>query len=127
MMLLTRIQSFSTILSLSNDFSGVLPYSGYNLRGAISHLEVMFAIIKFANHSILLRGQINLSAYTLQRPYQNKLPTLPTNPDFSWLQNFSASNAFVEIVNVSMRLYMLINYFILNVLWVSYTVITYSL
>ena len=33
-----------------------LPYSGYNLRGAISanhqisYLEVIFAIIKFANH-----------------------------------------------------------------------------
>ena len=36
----------------------VLPYSGYNLRGAISanhqifHLEVIFAIVKFTNHSM---------------------------------------------------------------------------
>ena len=35
-----------------------LPYSGYNLRGAISanhqisHLEVIFASIKFANHGV---------------------------------------------------------------------------
>ena len=34
-------------------------YSGYNLRGAISanhqifHLEVIFAIVKFANHSMV--------------------------------------------------------------------------
>ena len=45
-----------------------IPYSGYNLLGAISanhqisHLEVIFAIIKFANHSIVLRGKINLRA-----------------------------------------------------------------
>ena len=45
-----------------------IPYSGYNLRGAISashqisHLEVIFVIIKFANHSMLLRDQINLRA-----------------------------------------------------------------
>ena len=45
-----------------------VPYSGYNLRGAISanhqisHLEVIFAIINFANHSIVLRGRINLRA-----------------------------------------------------------------
>ena len=44
----------------------VILYSGYNLRGAISanhqisHLEVIFAIIKFANHSMVLRGKINL-------------------------------------------------------------------
>ena len=36
----------------------IVPYSGYNLRGAISanyqisYLEVIFAIIKFANHSV---------------------------------------------------------------------------
>ena len=36
-------------------------YSGYNLRGAISvnhqnsHLEVIFTIIKFVNHSMVLR------------------------------------------------------------------------
>ena len=35
-----------------------IPYSGYNLRGAISanhqisYLEVIFTIIKFANHSV---------------------------------------------------------------------------
>ena len=45
-----------------------IPYSGYNLRGEISanhqisHLEVIFAIIKFANQSMVLRGQINLHA-----------------------------------------------------------------
>ena len=45
-----------------------IPYSGYNLRGAISanhqifHLEVIFAVIKFANHSMVLCGQINLCA-----------------------------------------------------------------
>ena len=45
-----------------------VPYSGYNLRGAISanhqisHLEVIFAIIKFANHSMVLGGQVNLRA-----------------------------------------------------------------
>ena len=38
---------------------GVVPYSGYNLRGTISanhqisHLEVIFAIIKFANHGMV--------------------------------------------------------------------------
>ena len=38
----------------------IIPYSGYNLRGAISakhqipHLEVIFAVIKFANHSMVL-------------------------------------------------------------------------
>ena len=48
-----------------------IPYSGYNLRGAISanhqifHLEVIFAIIKFANHSMVFRGKINLRAYRL--------------------------------------------------------------
>ena len=47
-----------------------IPYSGYNLRGTIfanhqiSHLEVMFAIIKFANYSMVLLGQINLRANT---------------------------------------------------------------
>ena len=46
----------------------LIPYSGYNLRGAISanhqisHLEVIFAIIEFANHSMVLRGHINLRA-----------------------------------------------------------------
>ena len=39
---------------------------GYNLRGAISadhqlsHLEVIFAIIKFAKHDMVLNGKINL-------------------------------------------------------------------
>ena len=36
-----------------------IPYSGYNLRGAISanhqisHLEVIFAIVKFVNYSMV--------------------------------------------------------------------------
>ena len=40
----------------ANSAVGVIPYSGYNLRGAIfvnhqiSHLAVIFAIVKFANH-----------------------------------------------------------------------------
>ena len=46
----------------------IIPYSGYNLQGVISanhqisYLEVIFAIIKFANHSMVLRGQINSRA-----------------------------------------------------------------
>ena len=46
----------------------IIPYSRYNLRGAISanhqisHLKVIFTIIKFANHSMVLRGGINLCA-----------------------------------------------------------------
>ena len=41
----------------------VIPYSGYNLRDAISanhqisHLEVIFAIMKFANHGMVLRAR----------------------------------------------------------------------
>ena len=48
-----------------------VPYSGYNLRGAISanhqisHLEVTFAITKFANHGMVLRGRINLRGQRL--------------------------------------------------------------
>ena len=45
-----------------------IPYSGCSLRGAISanlqlsHLEVIFAIIKLANHGKVFRGKINLRA-----------------------------------------------------------------
>ena len=41
---------------IDNFIDALIPYSGYNLRGAIfanhqiSHLAVIFAIIKFANH-----------------------------------------------------------------------------
>ena len=44
----------------------ILSYSEYNLRGEISanhqisHVEVIFAIIKFANHGMVLRGKVNL-------------------------------------------------------------------
>ena len=42
-----------------------VPYSGYNLRGAISAnhqiylLEVIFAIVKFANHSMVCVARSN--------------------------------------------------------------------
>ena len=42
-----------------------LPYSGYNLRGAISAnhqislLEVIFAIVKFANYSMVCLARSN--------------------------------------------------------------------
>ena len=48
---------------LSKHENQLIPYSGYNLRGAISvnhqisHLEVIFAIIKFANYGMVLRGK----------------------------------------------------------------------
>ena len=58
-------------LRLENSENHWIPYSGYNLQGTISanhqisHLEVIFAIIKFANHSMVLRGCINLRAQHL--------------------------------------------------------------
>ena len=48
--------SFDLRCNMSKYICVDIPYSGYNLRGAIfanhqiSHLAVIFAIIKFANH-----------------------------------------------------------------------------
>ena len=60
----SQVSSFTSLA-----ISVKLPYSGYNLRGAIfanhqiSHLAVIFAIIKLANHCMyrvmFLCGQIN--------------------------------------------------------------------
>ena len=49
---------FSDLVAKPSEILNI-PYSGYNLQGAISvnhqisHLEVIFAIIKFANHGML--------------------------------------------------------------------------
>ena len=63
-----------------NSLQGLVPYSGYNLRGAISanhqisYLEVIFASIKFVNLSMVLRGQINLRAcHLLTFDYKHQL------------------------------------------------------
>ena len=55
-MCLENVANLLTIIVLKKN---ILPYSGYKLRGAISanhqisHLEVIFAIVKFANHSMV--------------------------------------------------------------------------
>ena len=51
-------------MHIANSVDNCIPYSGYNLRGAISAnhqvslLEVIFAIVKFANHSMVCMARL---------------------------------------------------------------------
>ena len=53
-----HVSAHRTESNSGGGYNYAIPYSGYNLRGAISanhqisYLEVIFAIIKFANHSM---------------------------------------------------------------------------